>query len=196
MTPLPPQLERLFCSEHCKDTAKLVRFWRRAELDGRIGQADVQDALRGKLAHWVSGGYPEQARHLPAGVRNEVWNRERGCCRECGEPGQEIDHIQGDSAELSNLQLLCRVCHHRKTALRMVPASVDSQLTIGTLERERVRPDEPARLCDSDQWQVDWRQKQHDRRTRLLGKLAGLGYTRNNFSGLSWSEMWDKVLEL
>jgi HNH endonuclease len=122
--------------------------------------------------------------------------RDQGRCRECGEPGQEIDHIDGDSPELINLQLLCASCHHAKTQARMVPASTDQRRTIELLRRERVAPGEPLLLCDDrDQWATVERQLRKERRQRLLDELADLGYERSEFPGYSWADMWDEVLE-
>lgn len=54
-----------------------------------------------------------------------VWVIDNGLCRNCFskgliEPGSDVDHIkpksQGGNDDLSNLQLLCKPCHKRKTA--------------------------------------------------------------------------------
>jgi len=149
MKALPLQVERLFCSELCRQTAELIRYWRGISRDGRIDQPDVKHAFMTRMAMVLAGGYPEQARRLPPPVRQQVWDRDQGRCRECGEPGQEIDHIDGDSPELINLQLLCASCHHEKTQRRMVPASTDERRRmIELLRRERVASDEPTLLCD------------------------------------------------
>jgi 5-methylcytosine-specific restriction endonuclease McrA len=48
----------------------------------------------------------------------EVRKRDQVCCH-CGGMGTDIDHIiqvsKGGQTELSNLQLLCRPCHHNKS---------------------------------------------------------------------------------
>lgn len=194
LQPLQPRIERLFCSELCRQTAEVVRYWRGVVRDRRIEQADVQTALSTRLAHLLAGGYAEQARRLPRATRKQVWERDQGRCRECGKPGEEIDHINGDSSSLTNLQLLCKICHHGKTAARMVPASADQQRDIKALERERVVPDEPTRLCDDrDQWATVERQLRRERRERLLQELAEHGYDPRNFPGYSWAELWDEV---
>lgn len=194
MSPLPQRVDGLFCTEFCQGTAKLVRYWRGVNADGRVHQPDIQDALRVRIAHWLAGGYPERERSLPPAVREQVKERDQGLCRGCGEPGQEIDHIDGNSSQLSNLQLLCKPCHDSKTELRMVMASPEDQQKINTLERDRVIPDEPTLLCDSHLWNAEWRQLKSRRRTRLLGELADYGYTRDDFRGTSWQDLWDRVL--
>ena len=47
---------KLFCSELCKEEAKFVRYFRRCSHDGRINQADVQEALEIRFAHIMAGG--------------------------------------------------------------------------------------------------------------------------------------------
>ena len=46
-------------------------------------------------------------------VKREVRERDRYRCRMCGEPGKTVHHIDYDSGnnEQSNLVTLCRICH-------------------------------------------------------------------------------------
>ncbi|WP_436533235.1 HNH endonuclease [Actinoplanes sp. HUAS TT8] len=193
---LPPQIEGLFCSELCSQTAETVRYWRRVTRDGRIEEPDVRLVLNTKIAHLLSGGYAKRARQLSDGLRAEVWRRDQRRCRICGEPGAEIDHIAGDSSALDNLQLLCVACHHRKTGARMVPAPPERVAYARRLERERVTPDEPRLLCDDENgWADAWRNLRKERRARLLEELAEHGYTLADFPGQSWADMWDAVLD-
>lgn len=52
---------------------------------------------------------------IPQKIREHIKERDQGCCRRCGAPGQEIHHRQGrrsvDAHRPSNLVLLCRACH-------------------------------------------------------------------------------------
>jgi len=194
MTDLPQQIEGLFCAELCRQTAKVIRYWRSISRDGRIQQADVKLALQTKVAHLLAGGYPERARRLSQAIREEVWHRDQGRCCQCGAPGQEIDHIFGSSPVLHNLQLLCASCHQRKTKEQTVPASAENRRLIGKLQRERVEPKEPTYLCDDqDQWSFRWRELRKQRKERLLAELAEHGYRREDFPGYSWEEMWVEV---
>jgi 5-methylcytosine-specific restriction endonuclease McrA len=176
MTNLAPQIEGLFCSEPCRQTAKVIRYWRRISRDGRIDRPDVKDALHMKVAHLLAGGYPEQIRRLSPATRKAVWDRDHGRCRLCGAPGNEIDHISDSSSALGNLQLLCTTCHQRKTRERMVPASAESKRRIEQWWRVRVAPEEPIYLCDDQQqWAVRQRQLRKERKEWLLiARLADL----------------------
>lgn len=58
-------------------------------------------------------------------LREEVLDRDQGLCQECRRqgritPGTDVDHIvpksQGGSDAMTNLQVLCRDCHKRKTS--------------------------------------------------------------------------------
>jgi hypothetical protein len=58
-------------------------------------------------------------RYIPQWMRQEVWNRCRGACVECGSTFYlEYDHIiplsRGGATSANNLQLLCRGCNQRK----------------------------------------------------------------------------------
>lgn len=56
-----------------------------------------------------------------ARIRQAVLNAANWRCARCGRYGNEVDHINplhrgGDPWNRSNLQVLCRGCHIRKTA--------------------------------------------------------------------------------
>ncbi len=168
--PLPPEVKDLFCSQLCLQRARDMRYWRSTLRDGRLEQPDVQEALNTKLAFLVAGGYAATARRLPLAARKEIVDRDGGRCVQCGNPGEEIDHIDGDSADPTNLQLLCKDCHSAKTQASMVPASAESIAMVEALQRDRVKPDQPALLCDDEQnWELIWRLLTRERALRLEG---------------------------
>lgn len=53
------------------------------------------------------------------GKRKQVWDRDGGCCRYCGDVGQNIDHVlaraRNGSDDLSNLVLSCIDCNDFKS---------------------------------------------------------------------------------
>lgn len=135
----------------------MVRYARRkyAEHGDRLPD-DIRWAVRTKIAHALSGGYDERARHLPQATRVMVRELDAGRCVLCGDPGREIDHIDGPSGDLANLRLLCEDCHHQITASRFVP--IDDAETQGRANWLRVRisvPD-PIRACGSVTWGLEW----------------------------------------
>jgi len=112
---------KLFCSIRCRDEAKLVRYFRACSHDGRIDRVDVKEAIGIKFGFALSDkGYDEKARQLSPAIRAEVIDRDRRKCCKCGEPGTEIDHIDGSSDSFDNLQLLCQACHFQKTEANMI----------------------------------------------------------------------------
>jgi 5-methylcytosine-specific restriction endonuclease McrA len=149
---------KLFCSELCKEEAKFVRYFRRCSHDGRINQADVQEALEIRFAHIMAGGYPAQERQVPALIRAKVIARDDGVCRQCGAPGTTLDHIEGDANEMANLQLLCNSCHNAKTRKRIVEITPNDKRYLThskkvKLLRFRCNAPRPLRLCDdSELW--------------------------------------------
>jgi 5-methylcytosine-specific restriction endonuclease McrA len=159
----------LFCSELCRDEASWVRYARACRLDGRIRRPDVAQAIRIKLAHILAGGYDRRARRLSAPLRKRIFDRDRGSCRLCGRPGKEIDHIAGGSNDESNLQLLCWLCHVKKTTASMVRISKESHPEAWEASRRlrsRAEAEEPVQFCDSPSWGEAWRGLLADRRRR------------------------------
>ncbi|GAB1641410.1 HNH endonuclease [Krasilnikovia sp. MM14-A1259] len=191
-----PETEGLFCSELCQQTAALVRYWRRIVCDGRSAQPTVQRALQVQIAHLLAGGYAKNARRLPAGVRAQVIRRAEGCCQSCGDAGTEIDHIDGDSPRLANLQLLCPRCHQGNTASRRIPATADQADVIDNLEVERVQPAEPTLLCDDeDRWPDLSRRLDRARHNDLVQQLCDMECDPSDFPELSWAELWQMARE-
>jgi hypothetical protein len=187
---LPDEVEGLFCSEVCSQTAETVRYWRRIVRDGRIEQPDIAEAVRTRVAHLMGGGYHRSARQLSASARHQVWERDKGICVLCGKRGTEIDHIEGDSSELDNLQLLCTACHHTKTNERMSPAGPEHVAAILSLQVQRVTPTEPALLCDDEErWPREWAGLKRARRGRLLTVLEDFGLDPDEFRGMSRSDL-------
>lgn len=108
--------DELFCDPVCQDIAKYVRYHRGCRLDGRDKKEDVQIALLQRRALICGGGYNKNERYLPKTLRDKVLKRDKQKCVKCGSrENLEIDHIEGPSDELSNLQVLCRPCHIEKS---------------------------------------------------------------------------------
>jgi 5-methylcytosine-specific restriction endonuclease McrA len=96
----------------------------------------------------TSGARSEDSRHIPAGVRREVWKRDQGQCtyvspsgHRCQERcGLQYDHIvpyaQGGAATAGNVRLLCQT-HNQLEAERTYGA--------GFMEHKREQAREQAR---------------------------------------------------
>tara|TARA_Y100000588_G_scaffold375503_1_gene451933 strand:- start:113 stop:766 length:654 start_codon:yes stop_codon:yes gene_type:complete len=61
-----------------------------------------------------------RSRHIPEGVKNQVWRRDQGKCSYCGSnENLEYDHIiphsRGGGNTARNLQLLCESCNRSKS---------------------------------------------------------------------------------
>lgn len=162
---------QLFCSDQCRDRAKLARYWREVRQDGRIEREDVRDALMLRAAFMLSGGYPSSERRITNTTRAAVKERDGGRCVQCGAPGTEIDHVAGSSSDLSNLQLLCTGCHRDKTAASLVPATAESQAILKAFERERVLPTVPVLFCDDN---VNWEVLESQLRSERIKRLDGV----------------------
>src|SRR4051794_27958554 len=85
----------LYCSQHCQQVARLVRYMRACFKDGRIEDPLVREAIQVQLAFVCSekGYYDKKARQIPLIVRRKVIERDKGLCRKCGAAGVDIDHI-------------------------------------------------------------------------------------------------------
>jgi 5-methylcytosine-specific restriction endonuclease McrA len=137
--------------------------------DGRSNDDEVRYAIRIRLAHILGGGYAKDQRRLSPEVRAAVIERDGSRCRLCGAEGTEIDHIESSSADLANLQLLCRACHRNKTEQMLVPVPLEAQRARAALW-SRVEASQPLRLCDDQEaWPDAWQRLKSERRRRLQG---------------------------
>lgn len=148
-----------YCGKACQQTVKAVRYARGAiARHGQPRPTDINFAVGIKIAHVLVGGYAEQNRRLPPDVRAAVIARDQGRCTLCQRPGEEIDHIAGDSADPNHLRLLCRPCHRKITQqhLRRIPDG-HSALRLHTDLLARIYAPTPLRPCDAENWAQTWR---------------------------------------
>jgi 5-methylcytosine-specific restriction endonuclease McrA len=150
----------LFCSVRCRETAKAVRYARKALREGRADDPDVAYAIQQKTGFAATGGYDESRRRLPDAVRAAVIERDGGACRECGRRANQIDHIDWSVPEPNdpaNLQLLCGDCHRTKTLSNTRAATVEEEAWIFHI-RTRIASQDPMRPCDDEAaWEGIWR---------------------------------------
>lgn len=172
---MPPFVKpRLYCSLACEQEAELVRYVRRCILDRRIEQPDVQLAVQTRLAHIMVGGYDKKSRNVSRETQIKVLQKSKGKCEVCGKEGHDIDHIDGPSGDLSNLQFLCKDCHNQKTQLSIVavePGTEQYEYIKARTERfwRYVEAEKPERVChDQDNWNSVWRQYQKERKAFTL----------------------------
>lgn len=165
---------KLYCSDLCRDEAKFVRYFRACRSDGRIDRPDVKDALLIRMAHILSGGYKERERRLPPDVRRAVFERDKGLCQKCSRPGTDVDHIEGSSGDLENLQLICKPCHNEKTKSKLVPLPSEDEEGGAEIQAKkeglllRVRSPVPQRVCDDEEiWRASSGQLMSERRRVL-----------------------------
>ena|ERR1700694_4260355 len=106
-------------------------------------------------------------RDLDADTRNTVVERHGGRYVLCGQAGTEIDHIAGNSSELSNPQLLCHECHTAKTQESFRPIEPGGQADkIWSELMARINSPEPLRERDDEAtWPSQWRQIAAERRS-------------------------------
>jgi 5-methylcytosine-specific restriction endonuclease McrA len=154
----------LFCGELCTQEASFVRYVRNVRQQDREKDEDIEYVIRVRMAHILNGGYPEKEREIPPAVRQQVIARANGICeaKECGKPGTDIDHIRGNSSDLTNLQYLCKECHAKKTAAvlkKLTPdhPRYDEFMVKITALRRRYTANKPLRPCDDHEtWSKAW----------------------------------------
>ena len=137
-----------------------------------------------RLAMVLGGGYPEQARRLSPQIREEVFRRAGGRCENCGrlldldgtsgdpDAVATIQHVKGDSSDLSNLKAFCRRCNTTDAQSRFVPVVPGSpEAELAAELRTRWSAPEPIRVCDDDQrWKGIWRDLEREAKAAILAR--------------------------
>lgn len=170
-------LPRLFCDDWCRETAGAVRYARGTTRDGRTeDDPKVFDSIQIKFAHLLNGGYQSLGRDVTQTVRKAVIARDGGVCVRCGEPANQVDHMDGSDNSAGNLQLLCDDCHRAKTYGSLRPAPEEESLLLRMVWLVRISPEQPALRCDDErEWQTIERQLRRERDIRLDTEVATLG---------------------
>ena len=176
---------KLFCSDICRDEAKYVRYVRKCKKDGRINDPEIQEAIRIRFVHIVSGGYHEKERRIPIELREAVIAHNDGKCQVCGRPGTDIDHIDGDSNDLNNLQLVCRKCHNKKTISQFIQVGPEDERYWIVQEKRiqldtRIDAEEPIRLCDNEEnWVNIYKQIEAERKKKFYKSIFPIIHNLN-----------------
>jgi hypothetical protein len=124
------------------------------ETDGQSSQTCRRQS-KSLIGMVLGGGYSKSERKLRQSTRQALIARAKGKCQKCGKRGAEIDHIAHSSDDLSNLQLLCAVCHREKTFASAAEISPKSHPEAWAHRRKLLRRIEarvPLRLCDAEDW--------------------------------------------
>lgn len=109
---------------------RLPKACRKKGCSGKSTEAHGYCGAHAGLASW--GSYQKERGNSPyntgkwRNIRAAIMKRDNGLCQECLRngrytPGTECDHIiplanGGDMYRYSNLQMLCKRCHSKKTA--------------------------------------------------------------------------------
>ena len=166
---------QLYCLPHCQQFAAAVRYIRARIKDETYSNPDIQDAIIFKLKsiYGKTGHYDQKTRRIPLELRNKVIQRDKGICCKCKKTGSEIDHINGDSADMGNLQLLCHSCHKEKTKLNIAKLFPEDE-RYSEVEKIRdklwfrVDATSPERACDdSEHWDEIRKQIESEQRLEL-----------------------------
>lgn len=158
----------LYCSNACSQIAALVRYARRTRTRGVFDDPDIQEAITIRLGLIIgSGGYDTKGRRIPPETRAEVYALAAGKCQKCGQKfGEDFDsqrtiqHLNGSSSDIANLQAWCMRCNKDDVLGKMVPMT-DEDRAEAFMIIMRWEAKKPLRLCDDEvHWESMWRDLQ------------------------------------
>jgi hypothetical protein len=140
-----------FCDQFCQQEAKKVRYVRKAIVDGRIVQPDIQMAIGINLWMLTGDGYPDTERSLSQKQRDQIFERDNHTCRLCGKPADQIDHMNGNSSDPDDLRAVCGECNRKESLKNSQPTTPQQQEYLNEMFNDlaaRVAASFPILLCD------------------------------------------------
>ena len=161
----------LYCSPGCQYFARVIRHIR-VLVDSGVPLNEGQIIGIGQQAYpWVSNGQGYY-RYVPKATRLEVFARDEQTCQSCGAPATDIDHIEGGSAELENLQALCAKCNRQKMLSNLVPITDESKrqeiaIRIGRIAEYVANPIAPGKGFEHENWNDRRKFYSRQRKSRL-----------------------------
>jgi len=164
---------KLYCSDVCRQTLKLVHYGRAVVADGRIERdPTIEEALQMRVAQILGGGYHDVLRRVPLALRAQIFERDGGRCVLCGAPATQIDHIAGDPNTTENLRGACGACNLGMAQAHLVPAS-PKQAAVADLLLDRVFAPAPLFPRDDETaWPATNVRLMAERRDRLRAHVA------------------------
>lgn len=202
----------LYCSPRCRQSAELVRYVRRHRKNGTDANPDVVEVIRTRMAMVLGGGYPEQQRRVPERIRQLVFKRAGGRCRECGrflvfdqypeDPDSvaTMQHVSGSSNDPDNLRAFCRRCNLSHAQSRFVPVEPGSAEAEYAMElRIRWTSETPLCICDDDtRWNDIWRDltKEAKEVLQIDAEVVESGDDRDLPGFMGWTEQGTPIQEL
>ena len=187
----------IYCGEFCQQMAGTVRYVRKAAGGGRFGEDEFLVGLGQRLVALLKGGYPARARFLNPAQREAVFERDGRICQLCGNPAEQVDHISGNSSNLSNLRAACRSCN--RLLAMTAPREPTRQEHAELLERAgnvcsdlavRVAALAPSRCCDDhERWQAAEPGIRSARRKRMQEMEEAAETDFEDVDGYLWDSM-------
>lgn len=164
---------RLYCSDVCNQTLKLVHYGRAVVADGRIDRDPaIEEALQMRVTHILAGGYHEVQRRVPPLLRAQILERDGGRCVLCGAPATQIDRIAGDANTPENLRASCGAYNLGLAQQHLVPASPSQVAVIDQLLERIFAPAPVFPRDDETAWPATNARLMAERRARVRGHLA------------------------
>ena len=164
---------KLYCSDACHQTLKVIHYGRSAKADGRYDlDPTIEDAIRMRIAHILAGGYHEYARRIPPALRTLIFERDGGKCVMCGALATQIDHIAGDSSRPDNLRAACGACNFGLAEQRMVRATPKQSAIIDQLLERIFAPKPLYERDDEKAWPATCERLMAERRTQVRTRLV------------------------
>lgn len=150
-----------YCSEPCKEEAAFVRQIRSGIHDGKLFEADRQEALGSKLWHLLGGGYPLRLNLIPANTFQKSLAKLGGTCLTCGAAATRLDHIATGCNRPINLRPACEV--HATTRPFHDPGILEAQDSRVKMLAARIQSLDALRSSDIETW--DWRAYLNERKS-------------------------------